>query len=87
MVKPLEPSALMVEALDLAISHGGTLVRFGEDRWSFPGAPRGARGLPEESVGTASIQGLVRRDMAVYSDFRFHRGARRPVAVKVNPLN
>lgn len=79
--KPL--SATMVACLDDATEAGGELVRYQGGFWAPRNAPRNGNGIPQPWHGSTTVQALVTRERADYSEWKDGRGGRFPVAMKV----
>jgi len=77
-------SATMVSAIDLALESGGELVRYQGGYWAARGKPHPSFGQTE-CYGTKTIEALVARGCAEYSEHRDGRNGRFPVAVKLTP--
>lgn len=81
-VSPGRLSATMVACLDLANQHGGELVRYVGGYW----APRNLGLHPSlngsEYHGSSTVQALVTRGHAEYSEHREGRNGKFPIAVR-----
>ena len=78
MAKALTPT--MHHARVYARKHGGKLYRYPGGYWAKPNWQQS-----EHSFGTLTIEGLVSRGVAEYSDWREGRNGRFPVEVTVTP--
>lgn len=78
-------SATMVSCLDLALEHDGVLVRYQGGYW----APRGRihPKLGGESYGSKTVEALVTRGVAEFTEWKDGRASRWPVAMKLKPEN
>lgn len=83
MTKPL--SATMVACLDDALEAGGELVRYQGGYWAARNAPRAHDGIPRPYHGTKTVQALVDRRAAEYSEWRDGRNGQFPIAMRVLP--
>lgn len=78
-----ELSATMVACIDMALENGGELVRYQGGYW----APRGAhpRATHTPSHGTPTVEGLVRRGQAEYTEWHNGKFKVFPVAMRLTP--
>lgn len=81
--KPL--TATMVACLDDA-SEAGELIRYQGGFWAARGAPRGFDGIPRPFHGSSTVQALVSRGCAEYSEWRDGRGGSFPIAMRLKAL-
>jgi hypothetical protein len=82
MGKPL--SATMVDCIELARTHGGELVRFQGGYWAGRNAPRMPHdGIPRPYCGGSTVNAIVTRGYAEYSEWREGRSFKFPIAIKL----
>lgn len=78
--KPVKLSPRMQAAFNHMQQNGGKLKRFPGGYWAREGWSWSNRG---PSFGTSTIEALVSRDVAYYSDWKDGRGGQFPVEVKI----
>jgi hypothetical protein len=82
-LKPL--SATMVFCVDDTHEAGGELVRYQGGYWAARNARRGHNGIPFPYHGSSTVQALVDRNVAEYSEYRDGRNGRFPIAMRLLP--
>lgn len=81
---PKALTATMVACLDDARAAGGELVRYRGGFWAARNAPRCHDGLPRPYWGTSTVEAIVARGEAAYTEWRDGRSGRFPVAMRVS---
>lgn len=74
-------SATMQQALAFATKHGGELVRLPGGFWCKPGANQWTMG--QTYFGTKTVEALVSRGAAEYSEWQEGRSGKFPVRLRV----
>lgn len=78
-------SATMVACIDDALEAGGELIRYQGGYWAARNAPRASDGIPRPYHGTPTVEALVARGEAEYSEYRDGRNGQFPIAVRIGP--
>lgn len=82
-MKP-ELSATMVACIDDAQAAGGELIRFAGGYWAKRGAAiQSHNGAPVGAHGTSTVNAIVTRGYAEYSEHRDGRNGPFPIALKL----
>lgn len=79
--RKLALTPIMQCAIDAASNNGGRLVRHPGGFWSWDGATY--EDIRYRSFGTPTVEALVRRGVAVYTDFRDGRQGTFPIVCRV----
>jgi hypothetical protein len=79
-------SATMVACLDIAQEAGGELVRYQGGYWADRGGGHPVGVNRRECHSTPTVQALVRRGFAEYSEYRDGRSGLFPIAMRLIPL-
>jgi hypothetical protein len=73
----------MVACIDDAQNAGGELVRYQGGYWAARNGPRAHDGIPRPYHGTSTVEALISRGYAEYTEWRDGRSVRFPVAMKL----
>lgn len=76
-------SPLMREAVEYAGSHGGVLIRLPGGFWVRDGHTQWDGWQAQRTFGTPTVQALVAREVAEYTEWRDGRNGRFPVRVEL----
>lgn len=83
MTKPKPLTATMVACIDDMREAGGEFVRYQGGYWAARNGPRACDGIPRPNYGSSTVQAIIDRGEATYTEWRDGRNGRFPIAIKL----